>query len=752
MAAPPDVDNLPAGAEVGFYRVVRRIAAGGFGTLYEVERDGKAYALKIARERVGALGPAEGARFEDRIDREVASLKQLSHPNIVKVFALDRFPDLENGHPYLVLELVRGEELRQYCRRTAPSAVALCVLFEKLARAVHYMHERQLFHRDLKSENVLVRGSGDPVIVDFGIARGRASFRVTRHEGMVGTATHYAPEYLRHRETEAYERGEEFAWTAATDLHAVGYLLYEALTGRPPFEGDDELELWRAIREDLPPRPSQVNEAVPRSLDQVVMRLLAKDPLDRHSSGLQLAEELRTLSHRFASKPNWAKPLRTPEPIDGGSVAGAAPEPANLEDIDELRVSPIALAAADLVRKGSPASAPRSPENPAVTPLATITAAPPPEPAGAERGPGTSSAVEKLRLELARASPDRARWPRSIAIGCAAALFLFLAGAVFAASRRGEPRRPTSLMAKVTRERSLDSSPVPAARPTVAIPDPRLAGTQASSALSLADARAIDRELEARYGGRPTVTPEGGLENITPARSVIAEDPSPGHSKPLTPVKATSAGDAAPVPPHAPPVAPAWLKRSTSLDTRMLVAQGPALPPRPLGIPTGTHILARLLTALDSRTVANGPAEARLPRPLVLRDEVVLPAGTLAFGRATSVDGRFVVHFDRLRLPDDRELEIAAIAIDRSDDKPGLAASRSLPGESHPYPGGAGLAIARTSAQTVLDTVSGGLAQDLVRGAGQTALETSVPTPTTTAGTELLDPGLLFDLWVERPF
>jgi len=741
---PADVDNLPVGTEVGYYRVVRRIAAGGFGTLYEVERDGKSYALKIAHDRLGSLNPTERARFEHRTDREVASLKQLSHPLIVKVFALDRYPDLEDGHPYLVMEFVRGDELRRFCRERAPSPAVVCALFEKLARAVHYMHEREVFHRDLKSENVLVRPNGDPVIIDFGISRGRGSFRVTRHEGMVGTATHYAPEYVHHRETEAYEHGQEFQWTAATDLHAVGYMLYEALTGEPPFQSEDEIELWRRIKEDVPPRPSEVHSAVPKLLDRVVLKLLAKEPKDRYQSGLELAEALHSLLERHATKPQWSRPLPRPEtsskPPEGATRSTEHP---NIEDIDELRASPIALAAAKLAEQ-VPENGPPTPAD--AQPRAS-SASSTKEPLPAEpEPPVASSSVERIRRELLRALAPRTRFPRPVALACAATALFFVAGAVVAASRRAGPPRPTSLMARVSREPPPEEAPALAvARRHTATESPAIP----SSAPSVADARAIDRELEARYGGRPTVTPDGALVNLPSSRSATSDvDPA---SKAETEKKPTPAIGENPLL-LSTSAAPAWLKRSTNLQEKMLVAQVPALPPKPLGIPTGTHVPVRLLTSLDSRTVGDGPAEARLPRPLVLRGEVVLPAGTLAFGKASAAQGRFVVHFERLRLPDDREFEIAAIAFDRDDDKPGLAPSRGVPGRSPSTSAGRGMAIARTSAETVLGTISGGLAEDLVRGAGQTAIQPVEPAQSGTAEVEVLDPGLLFDLWVERPF
>jgi type IV secretory pathway VirB10-like protein len=614
------------------------------------------------------MSPSDRARLEGRTDREIASLKQLSHPHIVKVHALDRFPDLETGHPYLVMDFVRGDELLRWCEKNAPSPLAICALFEKLARAVHYMHQRHIFHRDLKSENVLVRGDGEPVIIDFGIARCRASFRLTRHERMVGT--HYAPEYIRHRETEAYQRGEEFQWTPATDLHAVGHMLYEALTTEPPFGDNDEDRLWRAVQEALPPPPSEVNPAVPDPLDAVVLKLLAKDPLDRHHSGQDLAEELRVLAERHAQEPRWSQPLATPrfatESMPVRTPPAAAAEP-NLDGIDELQDTPIARAAAAAAGELPAGGAVRAPElsAEAETSVSGSAAMPCSDAQGAGALPHVPSSVRKIRDQLRHALPERRHFSNSLIAGCIAVAVLGVAAIVLAASRR-DPQRPTSLVAKVAREASStghsEATWVP---PTI----PRRSATappSSPSSPSLSDARAIDRELEARYGGRPTITPDGGITALPAPGGDRTEDaaglPAPrfGNQPPKAPAVAN--GDAKPALPEDPP----WLKRSTRLESKVLVAQKAAPAPR-LGIPTGAHIPARLLTTLDSRTVGNGPVEARLSRPFVLRGEVILPAGTLAFGRAAAAEGRFVVRFERLRLPDDRELEFAACSADLRD-------------------------------------------------------------------------------------
>jgi hypothetical protein len=172
----------------------------------------------------------------------------------------------------------------------------------------------------------------------------------------------------------------------------------------------------------------------------------------------------------------------------------------------------------------------------------------------------------------------------------------------------------------------------------------------------------------------------------------------------------------------------------------------------PLGIPTGAHIPVRLLTMLDSRTVGNGPVEVKLPRPLVVRGELVLPAGTLMYGQASATDGRFTIRFMKLRLPDDREIDFAGLAMDRDDGRPGLAASRRIAAAAPAQGDGLGKSIAKNTAGVLLSTVTGGLAQDVARGAGQTAMGHQDSVVVGSGEAQLLDPGVLFDVWVERAF
>jgi hypothetical protein len=354
--------------------------------------------------------------------------------------------------------------------------------------------------------------------------------------------------------------------------------------------------------------------------------------------------------------------------------------------------------------------------------------------------------LSKLRDLAAQlgVSPPRRRWRVAVA---AIATVLGVCTCIAIAGGRDRSTvsiRPAAVPADVHRSDAAIPEPSPPARP----PSPAPTGTSIAAGPSRVDARAIDRELEARYGGRPTVAPNGGVV-IAPTRDTAVV---PRRDPLATAASSTAASPPAPGPTPtavAAAVEPSWLLRSKRLDGSkpVVAASGSKL----LGVATGSHVAARLVTRLDSRTVSAGPVEARVTRPLIVRGEVVVPSGTLLFGKATAGDARFFVRFDRMRLPDDRELDVAAIAIERGDGTPGLPASRRITGANDRSGSSVGSVIARGSATTVLNTLTGGLAQDLVRDAGHAALQRADAVTTSHADTAILDPGIAFDVWIEKP-
>jgi len=201
--------ELPPGTKISFYEVLPAVTGehgdvvrtcigyGGFGALYRVSRGSKVFALKLAHQPLSAYSAAERQWVEERGDREIATLKSLRHPNIVRVHGFDRWPD-DEGRAFIVMDFVDGERLDLWRAEQSPSVRRICEVFIAIARALHTAHKQDIHHRDLKCANVLVRLlDGQPVIVDWGISKPASSYTITRVNATMGTSTHFAPEYCR---------------------------------------------------------------------------------------------------------------------------------------------------------------------------------------------------------------------------------------------------------------------------------------------------------------------------------------------------------------------------------------------------------------------------------------------------------------------------------------------------------------------------------------------------------------------------
>jgi hypothetical protein len=263
---------------VGPYRVVRLVAQGGMSVVYEVTDPdtGKSLAAKVLTER-GQSVP--------RFGREYRALTRLDHPNVVRVY---RYGMTEDGQPYLIMELLHGVPAQVRVKslgrpgepvRTAEAArIAM-----KVASALEYLHARGIVHRDLKSSNVIVLGDGQVKLLDFGTARLLHTREALTDPGeFVGTFHYASPEQLS---------GGEIL--PASDLYALGVLLYRMLTGRRPFESDHPPTLARMHMEVVPTPPNRIVPGIPEPLSAICMRLLAKKPEERPESASWLAEHLR---------------------------------------------------------------------------------------------------------------------------------------------------------------------------------------------------------------------------------------------------------------------------------------------------------------------------------------------------------------------------------------------------------------------------------------------------------------------------
>ncbi|HXG10786.1 MAG TPA: serine/threonine-protein kinase [Gemmataceae bacterium] len=260
------------------YEILEVLGQGGMGVVYKARqtRLNRLVALKMIRAGANA-GPQELERFRT----EAEAVARLEHPNIVQIYEIGE----QGGRPFLALEFVRGGSLARRLDGTPLPACQAARLVQTLARAVHHAHQQGIVHRDLKPANVLLTADGTPKIADFGLAKRLDADRGQTQTGAVlGSPSYMAPE-------QAEGRIKEIG--PAVDIYALGAILYELLTGRPPFQGATLLETLEQVRGHDPVPPRDLQPSVPRDLETVCLKCLEKTPGRRYASALELADDLQ---------------------------------------------------------------------------------------------------------------------------------------------------------------------------------------------------------------------------------------------------------------------------------------------------------------------------------------------------------------------------------------------------------------------------------------------------------------------------
>jgi eukaryotic-like serine/threonine-protein kinase len=316
---------------VGPWRIVQVLGRGGSSRVFKVERNGRPYALKMALRPLSAsrVELSEDEYVEEkgayrRLAREAATLFSYStHPNLLRVYAVDFWPDPSRGYAFIVTDYLDGDTWHQWRWRKGPHAAALVDTFSAVVRTVGVLHKRGTFHRDLKADNILIRRKdGRPFLIDFGTVRLPGA--LTRTLGLPEGVLHLSPpELLAYIRTEAWRRHVPFEGGAPADLYTLGVLLYQGLTDLHPFNPElPDKELLAAIATIPPVPPHLLNPLAPRSLSDITMRLLEKRPEDRYPNTDALLQALDKASENERKSPAWKVPLTPPEgtreaPLEG---------------------------------------------------------------------------------------------------------------------------------------------------------------------------------------------------------------------------------------------------------------------------------------------------------------------------------------------------------------------------------------------------------------------------------------------------
>ncbi|MEG1448016.1 MAG: protein kinase, partial [Oscillospiraceae bacterium] len=273
----------------GRYQLVELVGVGGMSNVYRAEdlNDGKTVAVKILRDEF-----ANNEEFLRRFKNESKAIAMLSHPNIVKVYDVSFFERTK----YIVMEYIDGISLKDYIDQQGVIKWKEAIFFTlQLLNALNHAHSRGIVHRDIKPQNVMLLSDGTIKITDFGIARFARNDSKTLTDKAIGSVHYISPEQASGMDTD--ER---------SDIYSLGVMLFEMLTGELPFEADSPVSVALKQIQSKPPRPTEINDAIPQGLESIIMRALEKSPDKRYQNASEMmrdiAEFKKNPSIKFAYK------------------------------------------------------------------------------------------------------------------------------------------------------------------------------------------------------------------------------------------------------------------------------------------------------------------------------------------------------------------------------------------------------------------------------------------------------------------
>jgi hypothetical protein len=275
ITEPQTAESMKGRPEVAGYEILGELGRGGMGVVYKARHHSlnRLVALKMILAG-GHAGEHELTRFRS----EAQAVARLHHPNIIQIYEVG-----EAGQPYFSLEFCEGGSLAQQLDGTPLPPLKAAELVETIAKAMDTAHQAGIVHRDLKPANILLTADGTPKVTDFGLAKQLDTGGQTASGLVMGTPSYMAPE-------QAGGKGKTVG--PAADVYALGAILYELLTGRPPFKAATPLETVLQVVADDPAPPRQLNAAVPKDLEAICLKCLQKDPARRYANAADFAGDL----------------------------------------------------------------------------------------------------------------------------------------------------------------------------------------------------------------------------------------------------------------------------------------------------------------------------------------------------------------------------------------------------------------------------------------------------------------------------
>jgi len=257
------------------YEIIRKVGSGGMADVY-LAKDrvlGRQVALKVLSSQY-----TNDVEFVERFRREAAAAAGLSHPNIVQVYDKGE----AEGTYYIAMEYLPGRSLKDIILKYAPLSPELVVsVSRQIVEALRYVHRRDIIHRDIKPQNIIIDDDGRVKVTDFGIARARGGTSLTEVGTSIGTAHYLSPEQAQGLPVEA-----------ASDLYSLGVVMYEMVTGRLPFDGENSVGIAMQHVNDAPMPPSAIMSDIPENLEAVIMRAMGKEPIARYLTAQAMLDDL----------------------------------------------------------------------------------------------------------------------------------------------------------------------------------------------------------------------------------------------------------------------------------------------------------------------------------------------------------------------------------------------------------------------------------------------------------------------------